>query len=885
MKLFAIPVVVLASLSFAPRAEAFVADCEAACAVAATTQHYSAGDTDWLCLDECETIGHPNCGSDWDDYFGCAEDFADGVVDSCLEEYSTARHCSICDLGRGDTEGMSQVYYVDPRPGCTDTGTGMFGSPLCSFDEGVARAAAAQESGESAKVFVCDGEYIQPVSASNPVDLAHGHSSKVILESVTKHGATVSGAPDWSSAFTASMVSFDDPVSNLLDDSADLGSSPAWIRAGVALDPTTPVLPTPCPGCDAFEPGDGWHVVPIPGHSEAQGLLQSIDELDGRVTFSVYMRPAGWNHFRLDFVAAPLPGATSSDVPAFDFELPETPGACTVFDHRGDGAGVEPVGTTGWYRVHFTVPFTPAAPATAVRLWFIAPPTTYSDVFSISPNGSDGVDIAGAQLDVRPITQFATEPREYVSAASGPIEKVFARTRDVLVSTRSSWTHDWGLTSLMLNATAVLPKMLPIARRSELLFYGGERLRQELTVHDLRPGSFMLRDGLLDPSDPNTLYMDTTAEVASTNCAQSNDCLFYVMPPEPVDLSSPEAIHIGERERLLYLNQVDNWEFRGFVFKGATGAKDVAQSTTRMNTAAVALIDGSELLLVDNLVTDNNAYGLGVAGRSPQPSSLQLLHNEIVDNGIGGETVFRFDGFVVEGERIEGNNWRGAQGQFSAGICTGAKYSRNEVGLVKDVTVSGNLGQGLWLDAFNASIVVRDSTFADNTSAGVYIERNIVGPAEGQMLVGNLFVDNAEGIRGAVSPYVTLARNTLIGNDVALNLNGVQEEFGGETMGIESWTLFENDTTATCGGDLFVRYGSNVSIDELSNFRANPPTSSYSPNNSWVHVEGTAERGFLLPANEESPTSSRFAEGSAEDWMCISSVPNVPPETIAALCP
>lgn len=841
---------------------AAAASCPEVCDAVSEQQTYAVGFDDPVCLAACD--GHTSCPAEWDSYFQCIDN--GHPAEQCYTDYTAAKHCSVCDFGEGDREGSDVVMTVDNRnlALCSDTGTGIFPAPLCSFQEGIRRAVDEQEGGRSVKVFVCDGEHIQPADAVNNRVVQPNPNEKVIIESVSKGGAVVSGAPDWSTAFSPTTVSFDEPVSNLLEASAAIGAAPSWVRGGLTMVSAPVALPPACPGCDPFDSADGWRAEATSGVSSVRVIGQTFADLPGRITFSIYMRPAGWDRFRIDFAA-------SGQGPYFDFELTDEADECTIFGHNGDGAGIEKVDGTEWYRVHFTARFTDSKPATAVRLWMVEGPSTHGDQFEFYGDPSFAVDLAGAQLDIRPSTEFATDPREYISAATGPMEKVFSRSRDALVSIHRPWPHDWGLASRWLSATAMLPVIDPIGRRAEMVFYDGAPLRQELSPQDMRPGSFWLDDGLHDLSDPASNHEPTLDPVPSTACANEEDCLFYVIPPDPSQVAWPAPIHIAESERLMYLTGARNWELRGLVFRGATGAADTPQTLTRLNTTAVALIDGENLVLVDNTFEHNNAIGVGVAGVG-KASGIKLINNLVRDNGIGGETIVFAGGFEVSGEHVRGNNWRGAQGNLFGAITTGAKYARNDGGRIDNVVFEDNAANGLWLDFHNESITITNSLFADNLNAGIYLERNPAEPKTAIFVGENLILGNGEGIRGTVTPFAEVSDNVLHGNDVALNLNAVHEN----GVYVHDWSVDNNDIKASCSGDHYFAFGPQGAVSELAQLHG----AGLFNGNSWTHAEGADERAFTLA------TGSGLANVSLADWMCTNPDPfYVPAALLAVLCP
>ena len=311
----------------------------------------------------------------------------------------------------------------------------------------------------------------------------------MIVESVVQHEATISGSEDWSTDWQEA-----DPPNltyqNLLPYSEDFGVTAGWIPG--AANGSFSATPVSIPGpygslVTATE------ILPVQGTSVYHAYRDSWGK--GRYVLSVYAKVEGLSQVGFRIEGTPAAPGANADVAAYKVSLPEMP--CTVGPFEGaNGGGYElldpdpAVFGDEWYRIWVADSLlthkTTAAPfeeLSEIRI-DIDPDPGY-------PHEQQRVWLWGAQLEHYPVDSFVTEPRPYLPT-SGQIATDEAK--ELPVYERSGWTENWGTQEWRSDWACPVPE--PTMLRRELMFLGGEPVRQVLRKDDMVPGTFFVDDGL-----------------------------------------------------------------------------------------------------------------------------------------------------------------------------------------------------------------------------------------------------------------------------------------------------------------------------------------------------------------------------------------------------
>lgn len=829
--------------------------CPDACAAMAPLQSY--GTEDPVCLAACAGASVP-CAGAWGTYFQCLA--SNNTPEPCWAAFSNAKTCSACEVGEVDLEGLDDAifvnnqHYVNNQLACSekvDQG-GTVNFPYCEFSFGIDKALERQGNGKSTKVMVCPGTYLE--SHDDPMGQAGPSmpSDQVVVESVVRGAAVITGSEDWTGAWLPVQQPINEIHHNEFLRSIDPADSSVWWRGN--LDPLTAVTPPPPP-------------IAAPGlvrgftASTATGehfFVQALPSLGARrVTFSIYLYPQGVDRFQLTLLRDPNgnPPVEYSQGAWYGFELPLTT-PCGFEQQSKDGIGrVEPLGTTGWYRVSLTQTFD----TDPEQEGWNPPLLTGARLALLSPQGQQvwtgdgqaGVFVFGPQLDHRPLGEFGTEARDYVWTDTAPDFNPVTTVKTLYVNNPAikTWTHDWGL-ALHKN----WGDLKPIVRRSEMVFIEDDKLRQELSFADLRPGSFLVDDGISYAANNYVEHQDMVAG----SCGESQPCSIYIDPPPGTNMANAK-IEVASSPRLLWMNPVHRWEFRGLVFQHATGAhdKDDGGDTieARLNSA-VSFNNAFELTLLENRFDWNSAFGLGVSGTVDRAlavsddSNNRLIRNTVNHNGIGGLFLGGCQNCEVTEDEYSHNNWSGAQGGFQGHTTAGTKFAANINTIVRGLRASDNAGHGLWFDYENQQVQVIDSVFENNLGTGIYFEANDewCSPVANttNYVIDCAITDNAIGVRMIGSRGTRLSLNQLVGNGVGLSLIGDPYQAWDTTCYPSSpqntppkWLrdvyLDNNAFSASCPGDLWTYYSDQA--PDLSRWK--PVMLSLSSwSNTYSHVEG-----------------------------------------------
>ena len=867
------------------KAQAWTRTCEELCLAVTPFQDYGTGYDDANCFAACNKAPSVGvCRRPWYDYFACVDGGQSMAL--CWPLWGQATECSVCGLGQvtGGTWSPTEIAFVNPEclpntdpntpPGYAPTGT--YADPFCHFGDGIATAIARQKTNLSTRVVVCEGTYREGHVAVDGLDASSTGTSQVLVESAVKGHAIIAGSDDWTGAWIPQTEPVSTMAHNTLLHSTDPTFAPWETSGGAELLLAT--NPAPPPGL-ALAPVYQLATNTNPG--QARYLYQVVPYLsDRRVTFSVYIRPQAADQVMLEFrrSATDLESGQGEGGAWASFQLP--PGqACDPSSRSKDaeGSGVEAVGG-GWYRIHLTQamdhdPTSPDAPLglVMVRLHLVG-----------SLGAHQGVDLFAPQIDHRPLDQFATTPRTYLPTTTTPDSLPLTTWKNFWVNDPSlmTWTHDWGLA----RHDPYWGKLPPLMRRAEMIFLDGQPLRQELSKEDMEPGSFFVDDGVVY-GDFN--HQHDTGWVAG-QCSDQNPCPITILPPSGTNMNDV-PIEVGEQPRLLWLHGPQRWTLRGLTFRHSPGAYDADQQGDcptepkdcifPLGNGAVALIDGRDLSLAENRVEWNNAHGLGVSGlfshlNPNEVSNIVLERNVLADNGIGGGSLRQARGFLIEGDDLLRNNWRGARVRVRGHAATGAKYSFLAEGTLRGVVALENYGSGLWFDYENQSVTVTDCVAALNVGSGFYFEANdgwaVPLPDPTTFVVQCVAEGNEVGVQAISSSDIRLEENLLLDNLHAISLDGTRRDvdppIGGQptTKLLRDWSITNNTLAASCNHQDWFRYGDleGIGWDEWRLVME----SLHSNQNQFGHPAGGDATGFWLMGLELSLPEWQGCDEEADPW-------------------
>jgi hypothetical protein len=386
-------------------------------------------------------------------------------------------------------------------------------------------------------------------------------------------------------------------------------------------------------------------------------------------------------------------------------------------------------------------------------------------------------------------------------------------------------THDWPFVwGTAPNPWPDAVTIGPLARRSELVLIDGAILDQHLTREEMTPGSF---------------YVDEAAGK------------LHVRPPAGVHLHDA-TVEVGVRGQLFRAQGLHHLEVRGVVFQ---------HSASRFGAAAVDIVDQRDVILEDCEIRWNGQGVLSILGED-----VVVRGCAIFENGGGGFTLLRSKNLLMEDVESSGNNWRGFRGDYTTwGV--GHKISTTRGLRIRRLVSRDNLTRGLWLDTDVTDAVLEDLTIEGNLRDGIFIEA-----IQGPITIRDAVI-RENGDAGVL--IGTAASVTLHGNLIALNggeqvrMSGNPERtftsyFEGEPVSVrnEGWLVASNKIVAVDGSLL---YGTTLPRDDWEVLMA---SSVFASNTYWhrdlvrpFRVGGGAlvdiEDWRLVTRHDEDSTFSR----------------------------
>ena len=157
-------------------------------------------------------------------------------------------------------------------------------------------------------------------------------------------------------------------------------------------------------------------------------------------------------------------------------------------------------------------------------------------------------------------------------------------------------------------------------------------------------------------------------------------------------------------------------------------------------------------------IEDSATIGLGVIAADAVVNRTTILRSGLL--GVHAATA---DRLKILGSRVDSNNWERFN---SAPVSGGVKVGRTRSVLVKDTSISGNLGHGYWSDVSVYDTKVLNSNLVQNRATGIFLEISAVGTIANNLVDGN----GAEGIKINNTSSVTVYNNTVVRNARPINI-------------------------------------------------------------------------------------------------------------------
>lgn len=230
-----------------------------------------------------------------------------------------------------------------------------------------------------------------------------------------------------------------------------------------------------------------------------------------------------------------------------------------------------------------------------------------------------------------------------------------------------------------------------------------------------------------------------------------------------------ETVEVGVRPTLWDQRGEDHVTIRGFVFEHAATAWSGGQ-------AAVRIIDSENVLIENCSFRWNNWQGLYVG----DSENVTVRRSRLNYNGGQGWNVWHVKNFLAEHTETSYNNWRGALGEHY-GWNVGNKLMSAHGLTVRFHRAVGNLSRGLWLDYDISHAVIDDVVVQDNRLDGIWLEAS-----QGPIVLKNSLIrgNGRSGLRTTYTENVVVENNIFIQNaegpEVLLNDSQVIIDGGGK---------------------------------------------------------------------------------------------------------
>jgi parallel beta-helix repeat protein len=283
-----------------------------------------------------------------------------------------------------------------------------------------------------------------------------------------------------------------------------------------------------------------------------------------------------------------------------------------------------------------------------------------------------------------------------------------------------SWQHAWGLTPYP-DGWSCCVVLSDLMRRREMVFANGQRLRQVLTRDELTPGSFLISE---------------TARAV------------YLRLPAGLSIAAT-TLEVAVRSSLLLVDGRSNIVVRGVTFRHDNSGVG--------GNAALTVQHSSDVRIEDNVLEWNHNRGLFFT----TSRNLTVQRNVINSNGIGGIGGWEVGGSLFADNETSFNNWKGHEAGLTDWDPAGIKLLRLRDTAILGHKSIGNQSYGIWLDTDCVNVLLQTVTATDNLLDGVFLEA-VQGPiAVKESLLSR---NGRSGILIANAANGSLTANTVTGN-------------------------------------------------------------------------------------------------------------------------
>lgn len=281
------------------------------------------------------------------------------------------------------------------------------------------------------------------------------------------------------------------------------------------------------------------------------------------------------------------------------------------------------------------------------------------------------------------------------------------------------WPFKWGLTAYPPSWEGHVT-LKPIGQRRELVFVNGLPFTQVLTRLELREGTF---------------FVDEDHEQISISVSEG-------------DLPSHSKIEVAVRNGVFSIGNKTNIVIKGIRFQ---------HSVSGIEGSAVWIGNSQNVLLEDCIFIWNNWTGYRFHNLTNVTSRRNLAEN----NGGTGHTAWKVKNYLSQDDETSYNNWRGKAGEFFYWAVAGVKSMSIHNAVFQRHTAQGNHAAGFWFDYDNENILVENSTWCGNLKHGLFLEAS-----QGPITIRNsqIYNNNQWGIRAIASRKITIKSNYIFNN-------------------------------------------------------------------------------------------------------------------------
>jgi hypothetical protein len=265
----------------------------------------------------------------------------------------------------------------------------------------------------------------------------------------------------------------------------------------------------------------------------------------------------------------------------------------------------------------------------------------------------------------------------------------------------------------------------PVLLRGEAVFVGGELYRQVMSSAELGAA-------------PRRFFVDERRGI--------DQAQLWIHVPTGIEPTGAQ-VEVSLRSPVVSLTNVAAITLRHLV---------VRHAASRLQDAAVR-IDGCADVTLERVAVEWNSWN-GIAIMNSR--DVRLRDVTANRNGAGGLSGWKVANLTMDAVEASYNNWRGAWGGF-LGWATGQKFFHLHGARLVGYRAVGNATTGLWFDTDATDVIVERSFIADNATRGVFIEA-VQGPI---VIRDTTIKGNGEiGIFATGASQVTLDRNVIVDN-------------------------------------------------------------------------------------------------------------------------